>query len=164
MDGLTLQEWVTLILRGHFETARVDAPQLSMGDYATIVRGALSEHGVDPLSSRVSEIVRAEGFEPMYARVPRRCGASCGKRLFVPPGLPPGADAPTPPPRTGARLGREAGRHRGDRVGRVAADGGVRPPAVATRPKDLPATGLVHGIDGFYGTLSAFIAFHMKRS
>lgn len=89
MDGLTLQEWVTLILRGHFETARVDAPQLSMGDYATIVRGALSEHGVDPLSSRVSEIVRAEGFEPMYARVPRRCGASCGKRLFVPPGLPP---------------------------------------------------------------------------
>lgn len=89
MDGLTLREWVTLILTGYFERAQVDAPRLSMGDYTTIVRGALAEHGVDPLTPRVSEIVRAEGFEPMFARVPRRCGASCGSRIFIPPGLPP---------------------------------------------------------------------------
>ena len=89
MDGLTLQDWVSAIFARQWSAAGVEPPQLSLGELAVIVRGALREHDVDPLTPRVSELVNAEGFTLMWALIPRRCGAARGRTLYVTRGHPP---------------------------------------------------------------------------
>lgn len=103
MDGLTLREWVSAIIGGEWARAGVEPPRLTAGDYTVIVRTALREHvrksenddggeveeRPHPLTPRVSKLVEAEGFALMWALIPRRCGATRGRILYVPRGHPP---------------------------------------------------------------------------
>lgn len=89
MDGLSLERWVEAIHAGDWTLAGIDPPRLALWDYETIVRQALREHQVDPLTSRPSELVKAEGFKLYNATLPRRCGATRGRDLFVPRWNPP---------------------------------------------------------------------------
>lgn len=78
-----MQEWVSAIFARRWAAAGVEPPRLSLGELAVIVRGALREHDLDPLTPRVSELVKAEGFKLMWALIPRRCGAARGRTLYV---------------------------------------------------------------------------------
>lgn len=84
MDLGTLPGFVVPILFGR-ASGVAGVPALTRHERRSLLR-ALRRNGSPPHDLAVQR-AEADGLEVYEAAIPRRCGACCGRRIYIPPGL-----------------------------------------------------------------------------